>query len=67
MIVLNEVTPGGLRRLELYGDDVSCVSNVPGAPGGAEIEMIDGRRFYVVEDVATVFGQLDGEDGIVVN
>ena len=67
MMVLNEVTPGGLRRLELWPDDVHVVSNVPGAGAGSEIETIDGRRFFVCEDVGEVFARLEGSDGGVSN
>ena len=63
MMVLNEVTPGGLSRREIWPDDVLCVSNVPGSGFGAEIETIDGKRFSVIEDVGEVFALMEESDG----
>lgn len=62
MIVLNQIARNGVRRLELYADDVAVVSSVPGAIGGSEIETIDSRRFYVAESVADVHCLLEESD-----
>jgi hypothetical protein len=59
MIVLNELIGSCVRRLELYADDVACVSSIPDAMSGAEIQTIDNRRFYVLEGVSDVFCLLD--------
>jgi hypothetical protein len=63
MMVLNEVTSAGVRRLELWPDDVACVSSVPTVPGTSEIDTIDGRRFRVAEGVSEVFARLEASDG----
>jgi hypothetical protein len=60
MIVLNELIGTGVRRLELYADDVAEVSSIPGAISGSEVQTIDNRRFTVCEGVAEVFEQLEG-------
>jgi len=62
MIVLNELIGQGVRRLELYADDVASVSNIPGATSGSEVGTIDGRRFYVCEGVGEVWERLEGGD-----
>jgi hypothetical protein len=62
VIVLNELTDEGTRRLELWPDDVACVSNVTGKPGLSEVDTIDGRRFRVAEGVAEVFCRLEASD-----
>lgn len=62
MIALNEITEGGLRRLELIADDVTVVTTLP-MRAGAEIRTIDGRVFRVAEDVAEVFAILEESDG----
>jgi hypothetical protein len=63
MIVLNEITKGGaVRPLELWPEDVLDVTSVPGAPTGAHLSTIDGRRFTVAEGVAEVFAMLDEAD-----
>jgi hypothetical protein len=59
VLVLNEVTEKGVRRLELWPDDVLDVSNVPGAPIGSEVNTIDGRRYRVAEEVGEVFARLE--------
>jgi hypothetical protein len=63
VLVLNEMTEKGLRRLELWPDDVLDVSNVPGAPIGSEVNTIDGRRYRVAEEVGEVFARLEESDG----
>jgi hypothetical protein len=63
MIVLNEITKGGaVRPLELWPEDVLDVASVPGAPTGAHVNTIDGKRFTVAEGVAEVFAMLDEAD-----
>ena len=62
MIVLNELIEMGVRRLELYADDVESVASIPGAITGSEVQTIDKRRFYVFEGVAEVFERLEGDD-----
>jgi len=62
MMVLNEVTPGGVQRREVWPDDVAVVSTLSKG-GGSEITTIDGKRFDVVEDVAEVFALLEESDG----
>jgi hypothetical protein len=63
MIVLSELMNEGVRRLELWPDDVACVSSIPTVPGAAEIDTIDGRRFWVAEGVSDVFAAMDASDG----
>jgi hypothetical protein len=63
MIVLSELTGDGVRRLELWPDDVACVSSIPMVPGAAEVDTIDGRRFWVAEGVSDVFAMMDESDG----
>jgi len=61
MIVLNEVSGNGMRRLELWPDDVADVTTLSWG-GGSEVNTIDGRRFHVVEDVAEVFTRLEASE-----
>jgi len=63
VLVLNELTEKGMRRLEIWPDDVLAVSSVPQGPGASEIDTIDGRRFLVAEDVGEVFARLEESDG----
>jgi len=59
---LNELTEDGTRRLEVNADDVAVVSNRP-MREGSEVRTIDGRIFYVAEDVSEVFSRLEDGDG----
>jgi hypothetical protein len=61
VIVLNELTGGGMRRLELWPDDVSAVSSTHRSEG-AEVMTIDGKRFAVAETVMEVFDKLEESD-----
>jgi hypothetical protein len=61
MIVLNEIVEEGVRRLELYADNVASVSSIPDLGSGAEVQTIDNRRFHVLESVADVFCLLEDE------
>jgi hypothetical protein len=61
VIVLNELTERGMRRLEVWPDDVDVVSNRP-MQEGSEIRTIDGRVFHVAEDVGEVFTRLEESD-----
>ena len=61
MIILNELTDDGTRRLEVWPDDVEVVSNRP-MRDGSEIRTIDGRVFHVAEDVGEVFARLEACD-----
>jgi hypothetical protein len=61
VIVLNELTERGMRRLEVYADDVQVVSNRP-MHEGSEVRTIDGRVFHVAEDVGEVFSRLEESD-----
>lgn len=62
MIVLNELTETGSRRLELVADDVMVVTTLPGKEG-SELRTIDGRVFRVAQNSAEVFTKLEESDG----
>jgi hypothetical protein len=62
MIVLNELTEDGVRRLEVWPDDVGVVTNRP-MRSGSEVSMIDGRVYCVAEEVSEVFAMIGESDG----